>query len=237
MILIARYLKYVIKQNDTIQGIAEKATGDYSNYEQIIEYNDLRYPFIVDTPQEKLADVEHLVTIGDKIILPFPLDNISYSTDSMPRKDESRIVDMALGTDVALSTQEVISGNWGSWNGIFELADNGKGDIGTNTGIDNLKQAINTRLLTEKGSLVMHPTYGTSLADDFGLPVQDVSPVINNDISQAILTDPRVTSCSCTDYKIKDNEYTSNWKIEVESLQAIYDWAISRDSTGNFTID
>ena len=118
MILIARYLKYVIKQNDTIQGIAEKATGDYSNYEKIIKYNDLRYPFIVDTPQEKLADVEHLVTIGDEIILPFPLDNISYSTDSMPRKDESHIVDMALGTDVALSTQEVISGNWGSWNYI-----------------------------------------------------------------------------------------------------------------------
>ena len=34
-----------------------------------------------------------------------------------------------------------------------------------------LKQAINTRLLTEKGSLVMHPNYGTSLADDFGLPI------------------------------------------------------------------
>ena len=120
-----------------------------------------------------------------------------------------------------------------AYNKLF----NGKGDIGTNTGIDNLKQAINTRLLTEKGSLVMHPTYGTSLADDFGLPVQDVAPIINNDISQAILTDPRVTSCNCTDYKIKDNEYTSNWKIEVESLKAIYDWAISRDSTGNFTID
>ena len=64
MILITRYLKYVIKQNDTIQGIAEKATGDYSNYKQIIEYNDLRYPFIVDTPQEKLTDVEHQVTLG-----------------------------------------------------------------------------------------------------------------------------------------------------------------------------
>ena len=98
-------------------------------------------------------------------------------------------------------------------------------------------QGINTRLLTEKGSLVMHPNYGTSLADDFGLPIRDVTPIINNDISQAILTDPRVTSCNCTDYKIKDNEYTSNWKIEVKSLQAIYDWVISRDSTGNFTID
>lgn len=237
MIQMTRYLKYTITQNDTIQGIAERATGDYSNYEQIISYNDLRYPFIVDTPQEKLQDVEHLVTTGDKIILPFPLDEISFDTNTMPRKDESNIVDMALGTDVALSTNEVISGNWGSWNGIFELTDNGKGDIGTNTGIDNLKQAINTRLLTEKGSLVMHPTYGTALADDFGLPVQDVSPIINNDISQAILTDPRVTSCNCTNYSLKNNEYTSNWTIEVESLQAMYNWVINRDSTGNFTID
>ncbi|URJ36618.1 hypothetical protein MF625_001037 [Paenibacillus polymyxa] len=50
-----------------------------------------------------------------------------------------------------------------------DLSDDGAGDWEVVTGIDNIKQAVSHRLVTRRGSLTQHPTYGSRLHEFIGL--------------------------------------------------------------------
>jgi phage baseplate assembly protein W len=49
-----------------------------------------------------------------------------------------------------------------------DLMEDGMGDLGSWLGLDNIKQALTHRLMTERGSLSHHPEYGTRLAELIG---------------------------------------------------------------------
>lgn len=46
------YTTYVVKQGDTIEGIAQEKLGDWSRWREIAALNDLRYPFVSDRPDQ-----------------------------------------------------------------------------------------------------------------------------------------------------------------------------------------
>lgn len=50
-----------------------------------------------------------------------------------------------------------------------DMVDDIFGDIGTVVGLENIKQAIRCRLMSESGSLAHHPEYGTRLAELIGM--------------------------------------------------------------------
>lgn len=61
---MARYKKHTIVYGETMQSIAQMETGSVNDWIKIAEYNSLVYPYIVDTMQEKMANIEHLATPG-----------------------------------------------------------------------------------------------------------------------------------------------------------------------------
>ena len=64
------YKHYVIQQGDTIQNIAFKLYRDMSRWYDLVELNDLKYPYIVGSPDQALKDPEHLKCWGDRLLLP-----------------------------------------------------------------------------------------------------------------------------------------------------------------------
>ena len=67
---MSSYKHYVIKQGDTLQTIAQKLYSDIGEWRMLVNLNHLHYPYIVSTPQRKMNDPEHLLTYGDKLLLP-----------------------------------------------------------------------------------------------------------------------------------------------------------------------
>lgn len=227
---MTRYLKYTITQGETLQSIAQKAVSDISKWQEIADYNNLEYPYIVDNPSDKVANPSHLATLGDTIVLPFPIDLLNISPKQLDEQDQEEIERIALGSDLKVN----IFGQ-GSWDGIYRLTAK-NGDLDTVTGVDNVAQSIVNRLMTAKGSLEGHPTFGSSIENEIGSGFPNVEQAITNDISQAILSDSRVDEAVCNSSTITGASYSSSWTITLESLTTEYNWLISRDSSGNFTI-
>ena len=50
---MARYKKYVIAPQDTLQTIAQHEMGTVTAWQDIAEYHNLEYPYVVDTLSEK----------------------------------------------------------------------------------------------------------------------------------------------------------------------------------------
>lgn len=228
---MSRYLKYTIIQDDTLQSIAQATSGDISIWQDIATFNNLRYPYIVDTPKEKLADPGHLVTWGDVIVLPIELDVNDIDAYKINRQDQEEIEKIALGSDLSFKTVGL-----GSWDDIFQLQANNHGDLAIVSGLDNLKQAIVNRLLTAKGSLEGHPNFGSEIEENLGLKTNNQLEIVNNDISRAILSDGRIEGCVCNNATISGETYDSDWTVTIEGIDTQFSWVISRDSTGNFTL-
>jgi len=229
---MARYLKYTVREGDTLQSISQSTTDDINNWITIAEYNNLEYPYIVETTKEKVANVSHLVTWGDEIILPFPIESLELSALNINRQDKDEIENIALGTDLNIN----IIGE-GSWDGIYRLSSNGHGDIEISSGMDNIKQAVLNRLLTGKGSLEGHPDFGSDIERDIGLHTSNTLQMINNDISKAILSDSRITAVNVSNSSILGDTYNGKWQVTVEGLDTAFEWVFSRDSSGNFTLE
>ena len=67
---MSSYKHYIIKQGDTLQSIAQTLYSDIGEWRMLVNLNHLHYPYIVKTAQQKMNDPEHLLTYGDKLLLP-----------------------------------------------------------------------------------------------------------------------------------------------------------------------
>lgn len=74
------------------------------------------------------------------------------------------------------------------------------GDFKSVSGLDNIVQAINARLMTEKGELPLHPEYGTGLPELIGKPqLPYINKLIELDIIDALSYEDRISDVSVTD--------------------------------------
>lgn len=203
MLNLAYYLKHTIKQGENLQIIANKLLGDITKWIDIATLNDLQYPYIVATNQEKLTNLNHLVTYGDQINLPNQLNQVSdLNYDTFNPVEAKDIYDSTMGMDIGLEipygedTEDILS--------MYAQPDGH--DIGTVTGIQNLKDSIRRRLLTEYGSLLYHPNYGTHLTQMIG---EKINSVLEADLKVEILrtidTDPRVADAQIVDWESAGN--------------------------------
>lgn len=87
-----------------------------------------------------------------------------------------------------------------------------KGQVPTVSGIDNIKQAVRNRLLTELDVYVeCCDDYGTTLRDMLNKDLDDNTiEWIKADIRMNVLKDPRIASCE-VEY-IKDRGFRYYWK-------------------------
>lgn len=233
---MARYKKHVVRYGETIQSIAALEMGDVSYWFDIVKSNNLVYPYIVETDKEKITNVEHLVTIGDWLVIPVEVTLDTSMLDKMPVQDKETVTKLALGQDLTMTNFPKYYEDKGTHDGILQLDANGKGDIATVYGVANLKQAIIAKLLTPKGSLILHPEYGSNLDNMFVKGSLETVNMIDDEISRTILTDGRISSCSKTSSTLSPMAYASNWEVAIEDIDTQMEFVISRDETGNFAI-
>lgn len=234
---MARFKKHVVVYGDTPQLIAEKETGDVSNWIELVQKNDLHYPYIVDTPEEKNKDPHHLVTIGNTIIIPKEDTLADVDTSQIPRYDKLVLEDIILGTDLKVNSVEYRYDEHNTDDEILGLTGNGKGDIGLIKGKDNIVQTLKMRLLTPKGSLPLHPDYGSNIQYLIGkVNNADTAELVANTIQECLEADSRIRMAKLINDVIDSTIYYSYWEVTLQSFDTYFKLAIQRDNDNNFII-
>ena len=131
--------------------------GDVAALSAVIAYNNLDYPYITATPAYQKG-ANRVLTQGDVIYLPGPKEMISgdINTKINPLKANLSLYQEALGRDLKL----VKSTHGTTGVSEFNLSISPDGDLDLIAGEDNIKQAIEIKLNTERGELGPHPEFG-----------------------------------------------------------------------------
>lgn len=155
--------------NNSLMDFAAKNLGDYSQWTEVIDTNNLVPPFISQTPATNEASP------GQQLFLP----NGRQTVNVLPQQPTYEL--NFLGTDIyyGSSTQDL------SWGGDFQLI----------TGYSNLQKALLRRLQTPIGTLIYHLVYGSRIPMELGNVVSfTISDHMNAYAESALLGDPRVQS-------------------------------------------
>ena len=233
---MARYKRHIVRYGETMQSIAALEMDDVTQWITIVKYNQLEYPYIVESDSDKIANIEHLVTIGDSIIIPEEASLTQADLDEMTIQDKDEISKLALGQDLSMVDFPNFFASKGTQDSILQLDGDNKGDIKTVYGAENVRQSIIAHLLTPKGALILHPEYGSNLHELFVKGNVSNTQIIDDEISRTILTDGRISGVKKISSTLSALKYESNWEVELESIETQMDFVISRDETGNFAI-
>lgn len=198
-----RFKKHVVQHEETMQAIAQRYYGDVSYWIDLVEHNNLKYPYIVETDEEKMQDPERLASTGDTIIIPIESDLTDVSAKEINSRDKDVLVELALGRDLNITADEKYFNEHGTSDNILAFSTNGNGDLDTVKGIDNMKQQLQARLLTPRGSLMLHPNYGSDLHNLFGLNIPEQATLIEMEVLRTLTADNRVKSANLVDWKIQ----------------------------------
>jgi len=169
------FIDYVVRSQDTLQSIAANKLGDGSLWYDIAIVNGLKAPFISKAAMPSTAQP------GTKIRVPV----ISAAgSDKVDQEDESiYLKDLRwVETGRSLPGQPRVS---------FAIDRSTLTDYQMIDGIDNLSQALQMRMWTERGSMPLVPDYG--LRRTIGLKItQGAVEIIKVQVRETMLADPRV---------------------------------------------
>ena len=232
---MARYKKCLVNYGDTIQAIAQRETHDVTRWQEIVKYNGLQYPYIVDTILEKLENPDHLVTHGDILIIPVETSLMDQDPNKLDKQDMEMVYNLVLGSDLGTVWTEDEERH-GTSDEIFSLSADTRGDILTVAGLDNLKQALNARLLTPKGALLLHPNYGSNLHKLFNRATRNQIRLIENEIMRTLKTDARVQDVQVISSVVDGDTYSGSFTVYLQSFKEYFDLLVSMDTTGNLIL-
>ncbi|WBF82174.1 baseplate wedge subunit [Mammaliicoccus virus vB_MscM-PMS2] len=228
-----RFKKHIVQQGDTLQTIAQRYYNDVSAWIDLIEFNRLEYPYIVDSPELKKDNLEHLVTYGDTIIIPQESELTDYNLGRITNKDKELMLELSFGRDLDVitgSNEYLTSGTYDDILGLTQ--DNQHKDLSTLGGIDNMKQVLTMRLLTAKGSHLLHPEYGSDLHLLFGYAVPEQATLVELEVIRCLLRDTRVQAVSIVDYEIKGNTYNGKFDVQLQGEDDLLTFVLNADSEG-----
>ena len=192
---------HVIGRGDTLTNLAAKYLGDARLWQQIAVVNGLRPPFIselanVDLSEENLPGT---LGVGQTILIP----TFAKPPSSLPvlpvlgvTSEEPAEVHL-LGTDLAL---EVVGGRAGA--PLFDFVvdvEGGSRDAKQVSGRDNMAQAIQQRILTEKGTDILYKRLGLGRVVGTNFLPTDVE-ASRIKFAEAVDQDPRVASVRRLDF-------------------------------------
>ena len=231
-----RFKKHVVQHEETMQAIAQRYYGDVSYWIDLVEHNNLKYPYIVETNEEKMQDPERLASTGDTIIIPIESDLTDVSAKEINSRDKDVLVELALGRDLNITADEKYFNEHGASDNIRAFSPNGYGDLDTVKGIDNMKQQLQARLLTPRGSLMLHPNYGSDLHNLFGLNIPEQATLIEMEVLRTLTSDNRVKSANLIDWKIQGNVYSGQFSVEIKSVEESINFVLGQDEEGIFAL-
>ena len=118
---MARYKRHIVRYGETMQSIAALEMDDVTQWITIVKYNQLEYPYIVESDSDKIANIEHLVTIGDSIIIPEEASLTQADLDEMTIQDKDEISKLALGQDLSMVDFPNFFDSKGTQDSILQL--------------------------------------------------------------------------------------------------------------------
>lgn len=235
---MARFINHIISQGDTIQAIAQRYLGDMSLWTEIAEFNDLKYPYIVDTVNEKMQNPDHLATIGDTLLIRVSQDTQAELIANLKRKteyDQEEIYGLALGKDLDImpsSEDKVFDPE------ILGMKGDPKGAIATVKGLDNLKQALFIRLITPLGSYIGHPEFGSEVHKYIGMKnTEETATLLNLEIERTIRKDSRVNNVVYNNHVISGNTYAASFTVHTLDLDEAFEFVIAAQEEGIVMLD
>ena len=183
-----------------------------------------------------MQDPERLASTGDTIIIPIESDLTYVSAKEINSRDKDVLVELALGRDLNITADEKYFNEHGTSDNILAFSTNGNGDLDTVKGIDNMKQQLQARLLTPRGSLMLHPNYGSDLHNLFGLNIPEQATLIEMEVLRTLTSDNRVKSANLVDWKIQGNVYSGQFSVEIKSVEESINFVLGQDEEGIFAL-
>lgn len=236
------YKTHIIQNPENLQMIATQELKDTTRWYELVTLNDLVYPYIVATAQEKLKNPEHLLTYGDRINLPTVnqlkdmLQNPDDYAVNNPFLNKDSVYDDTLGMDIKMTMANANPlDDQIAW---LTQARTGHLQLKKVTGLNNLKQALAFRLLTRYGTLPLHPTYGSHMLDMIGDKLDKTSlSLISTEILRTIKTDTRVDDVKVNSMSIPDGRsFYMAFTVTPINIQDAFNLYVQRLSNGQPTV-
>lgn len=229
-----RLKRHEIRYEETMQSISQHHYGSTDNWVDLIEFNDLEYPYIVGTTEEKKENLEHLVTYGDTIIIPINSSLTDYNLYKINKKDQQEMLDLSFGMDIDMLTgNEEYASKHGTSDEILGMShSDDHRDLRVAKGIDNMKQVLSARLLTARGSLLTHPDYGSDLHLLFGKAIPEQALLIEQEVMRCLTIDKRVRSVRLEGYTIEGDVYKGEYTVELQDVEHALRFVLNADSVG-----
>lgn len=233
---MAKFRQHIVAYGDTIQSIAQKHLGDMSRWVEIARFNNLKHPYIVDTVREKMENKEHLVTVGDILVIKMTestQDELISELKHATEYDQEEMYALALGKDLDIMPIRDVYGNTLPDTENLELKGDPRGHVKTVKGIDNLKQALYIRLATPKGSYVGHPDFGSEIHKYLGgKNNEETATLLDLEIERTLRTDKRVSGVNLNNHSIKGNTYTASFTVYTLNREEAFEFVISAQEDG-----
>lgn len=230
---MAQYTNYTITQGDTLQLIAQKVLGDASLWSEIARFNKLKHPYITQNPHDKVTN-KKIVCVGDSIVIQDTSEGGKQikTTTSNSRLTSEYVDELLLGRDLKLVPSTGVSeksrvATLPLTDDFLELTTDNQGRMKITAGVYNVVQAVTRRIMTEKGSLYLHPDYGSELHSYRGMGMTyELLRLIELDCQTTALQDGRVLSA--TAQATYDGQSTVNIRMDIQIRNS--------DNTATFVI-
>ena len=137
----------------------------------------------------------------------FPAVDDAYTIDLVlfDARRPRTAMDRVFGTDLLLRWQPASGG--AASNLLADIVIGSSGDLALARGEDNYLQALNIRMRTEQGSLLLHPSFGVQMP--VGRPwSEDIAILYVFYAKQSMLEDPRTAEVTNTRITLEGSAYT-----------------------------
>jgi len=133
---------------------------------------------------------DKVAAYGQAIMVPSAQEQASASTDP----------DLVFERDVQLSAGRLVAVN---------------GDLSLIAGIDNLKQALVSRITVDRGELLFHPEYGSEIRSLIGVASGPTAGLLSSRYAKAaVIADPRVASVNQSSAEVAGDKITVSLDAE-----------------------
>jgi len=160
-----------VMEGDTLSGLAAKYLGDARKWKYIAVVNGLKPPYVNEQANAPLSGgisgqaenpFSHAVGVGKKIIIPTnqasPKDSRIFPIAGAKPSDSTEI--QYLGVDLALESNTNADGKSFELYDIPITVDDGGQDFQVKKGLENLKQMVLIRIMTEQGTDSLYKRLG-----------------------------------------------------------------------------
>lgn len=168
---------YIVQQGDRIERLAARLLGDPSRFRDLVNLNNLDYPYISDDPAVFCAPGARVLTAGDALYYPLDTEAVGVTSETPTPPDlEAEMY----GRDLKLKDGYVVVQG---------------GTLALVAGLENFRDALYRRLNTPLGNLPAHPTtYGHTLRDYIGLTGTAIDQTLMQlEVERCLRQDSRVS--------------------------------------------